>query len=320
MAALADTARPGWRVAVFGASSRMGQAQVRELRRRGLVPRAVTRQAHVFADAGIDGLDVQPADFDDPATLDTVMAGMDAVLFQAPSFGEPPDVRRQCANVRDAALRAGIARFVFNTTTWIPDDPPCGEPWYDHMRGVEDMLTNSALPLTVVRPVLLMDNLLTLFARPALVEEGVFRYCHPPGMRASWIASEDIARFMVEALFRPDLIGEKLTLGGPEVIRTEELCAILTRALGKPIRHEYVPPRAFGELMYPKVGDLFADGTAFADHFDSFYGFNISSPLRPFEVDMAPLLARMPIAMVRLEDWATRQDWRHAAAVGSTSG
>lgn len=310
------------KVAVFGASSRMGLAQVQELQAAGYVPRAVTRQPHVFADPAHAGLDVMPADFDNPASLDAVLAGMDAVLFQAPSFGEPPDVRRQCGHVRDAALRAGVKRFIFNTTTWIPDHPPCGEPWYDHMRAVEDMLAGSALPITVVRPVLLMDNLLTLFARPALVEEGVFRYCHPPGMKASWIASEDIARIMVALLDRPDMIGERLMLGGPETLATEQTIAILGEAIGRPIRHDYVPPRAFGELMHARTGGLFADAKAFADHFDSFYGFSIRSPLRPFEVDMGPLLARLPVPLTTLREWAHRQDWSPTPAqrVGSATG
>lgn len=310
------------KVAVFGASSRMGQAQVRELLGQGYVPRAITRNPSVFADASFAGLDIMAADFDDVPSIDRVLDGVDAVLFQAPSFGEPPDVRRQCADVRDAALRAGVTRFIFNTTTWIPDNPPCGEPWYDHMRAVEDLLADSALPLTIVRPVLLMDNLLTLFARPALVEEGVFRYCHPPGMKASWIASEDIAQIMVALLGRPDMIGERLMLGGPETLQTEQTIAILSDAIGRPIRHEYIPPRQFGELMHSRTGGLFASAEAFASHFDSFYGFSIRSPLRPFEVDMAPLLARLPVRMTTLAEWAPRQDWsiNGARQVGSATG
>lgn len=310
------------KVAVFGASSRMGQAQVRELLKQGYLPRAITRNASVFDGDEFANLDIVPADFNDVASLDHALDGVDAVLFQAPSFGEPADVRRQCADVRDAALRAGVKRFIFNTTTWIPDNPPCGEPWYDHMRGVEDLLADSDLPLTIVRPVLLMDNLLTLFAKPALVDEGVFRYCHPPGMKASWISSEDIAQIMVALLARPDMIGERLMLGGPETLETEQTIAILSQAIGRPIVHEYVPPRAFGELMHSRTGGLFSSAEAFANHFDSFYGFSIRSPLKPFEVDMAPLLERLPLRLTTLAEWAPRQDWSTSDSkrVGSATG
>ena len=309
------------KIVVFGASSRMGIAQVRELIKRGYSPRAITRQREIFDDREFAGLEIQPADYDDPASLDKALMGTDAVLFQAPSFGAPPDVLRQCANVRDAILRIGTKHLVFNTTGWVPNDSqyPCGEPWYDHMHMVEKILKVD-LPLTILRPVLVADNLLTLFARPALVHEGVFRYCHSPEFKAAWISSEDIASLMVETLSHPELIGEALTVGGPANIQTGQLLRILSDAIGREITHEYVEPRAFGELMYTKVGaDKFAPKAPFVDHFDSFYGFNLHSPYHPMEVDMNPVLERLPVELTPLDVWAKRQDWRPEAVINTGS-
>src|SRR3546814_14917249 len=91
-----------------------------------------------------------------------------------------------------------------------------------------------------------MDNLQTLFAKPALVSEGVYRYCHRPGLMATWISLADVAKFMVAAIDRPDLIGERFLIGGPERLAIAEVLAILSPMLGKLISHEFVEPRPLG--------------------------------------------------------------------------
>jgi uncharacterized protein YbjT (DUF2867 family) len=201
---------------VFAASGRIGQAQVRQLLRQGYPTVAVTRNQHIFDRDDFKGVAVVPADYNDRASLDRVLAQVDAAFFQLPSFGPPSETWQQALNMRDAALVAGVKRFVLNSTMWAPDAPPCGVPLYDHVSKVEDMFLASGLPVVVFRPVLFMDNLLTLFAKPPIVEEGVYRYCHRPGLEANWICMDDVARFMIEALRRDDLVGRRFTIGGPE--------------------------------------------------------------------------------------------------------
>ena len=109
-------------------------------------------------------------------------------------------------------------------------------------------------------------------------------------------------------------------MGGPANIQTGQLLRILSDAIGREITHEYVEPRAFGELMYTKVGaDKFAPRAPFVDHFDSFYGFNLHSPYHPMEVDMNPVLERLPVELTPLDVWAKRQDWRQQAAINTGS-
>jgi uncharacterized protein YbjT (DUF2867 family) len=172
------------RIAVFGASGRMGQAQVRQLLTRGYRTVAVTRNPSLFDREEYRDVRVEPADYNEPASLDRVLKEVDAAFFQLPSFGSPAETWQQAQNMRDAALKAKVARFVLNSTMWVPDSGPCGQPLYEHVRAVEDLFVESELPIVVFRPVLFMDNLLTLFAKPAIVDEGVYRYCHRPGLEA----------------------------------------------------------------------------------------------------------------------------------------
>jgi uncharacterized protein YbjT (DUF2867 family) len=308
------------RVAVLGASGRMGQAQVRQLLAQNLLPIAVTRNRAIFDQDAFDGAEVAAADYDDPPSIYAVLKRADIVFFQPPSMSDPTHVWRQCETVRDAAIRAGVQRFILNSAMWAPDEPPCGEPLYDHVRRVEDLFMSGGLSVTAFRPVLFMDNLLTIFAKPALVGEGVYRYCHRPGLRATWISMDDVARFMIAAIDRDDLINRRITIGGPETLPIEAVLEILSDVLGRNIRHEYVEPRAFGESAHAAMGGaLSVDREAYGAFFDSFYTFNNYSPLRPFEVDMKPVLESIPLSLTTLREWAYQQDWTSPNTVASVA-
>src|SRR3546814_14618153 len=83
-----------------------------------------------------------------------------------------------------AARQTSVPLAIYNSTMWAPDEP-CGEPGYDGVLALEDHFVSHGTPTVIFRPVLFMDNLQTLFAKPALVSEGVYRYCHRPGLMAT---------------------------------------------------------------------------------------------------------------------------------------
>lgn len=311
-------------VVVFNASSRQGLAQVRQLLAAGHRPRAVTRQADIFAGPAYAGVDVVAADFTDPASLDRAVAGADAIFFQPPLLDIPDRLRSHARNVGEAAQRAGIGRFIHNSTMWSPDpaDYPCGEMTYDTMRELEQILESMQLPLTIFRPTLFMDNWLTAYAKPVLVREHLYRYPHKPTLRFSPICLDDVAKFMVAALDRDDLIGGRFRIAGPETLGPEDIRAALEAAMGVPIRYEYMSPADFAAFTYDRfVHQTGAPRELYIAGFDAFYTFNNDSPLKPFELDIAPLLQTIPLTLERFGDWAKRQDWTTCdEAVGSVSG
>ncbi|XVQ14953.1 SDR family oxidoreductase [Spirillospora sp. CA-255316] len=296
-------------ITVFGASGRMGQAQVRELIRAGHRPRAVTRSAGLFERLGMPGLDVVAADYADPDSLRRAVSGADAIFYSPASV--PRDVAlRQSEHVIAAAQSSGASVVVLNSKMWAPDRP-CGEPRYDLVLEIENLFADSGLPVVTFRPVLFMDNLLTRFAKPALALEGVYRYCQRPDMQADWMSMDDLAKFMVAALDRPDLHGRRIRLGGPQTLGIDDILAVLSRVMGKPLRYEYVTPYDFGLLAHTALGydERDVPKEAYAAFFDSFYSFNNDSPHQPFRADMTSVLREIPISMEIFEEWAKRQDW-----------
>jgi uncharacterized protein YbjT (DUF2867 family) len=296
-------------VTVFGASGRQGLAQVRQLCAQGFNVRAVTRSPGRFQGDEYKGVAVVQADYNDLDSLVTACTGADGVFFTHPMFEDAIHVNDHIARVGEAAKRAGVKRLVYNTSSWVPDTP-CGEPNYDGNLVRENIFAVSGVPLTVIRPVLFMDNLLTNWVKPGLINEGLYKYPHQPTMKANWICLDDVAKFMIAAFTRDDLEGERIVIGGPEALLPDEVAAVLSDALGKPIRFQYISPREYGEVMY----DLFSevsplDRDSYAAALDAFYIYNNETNGKAFLVDMKPVLERIPIELTSLSEWAREQDW-----------
>lgn len=219
-----------------------------------------------------------------------------------------------------AALGADVEIFVHNSTMWAPDEP-CGQTMYDGVLAIENALASLGLPLVVFRPTVYMDNWLTAFARPAIVEQHVYRYPHRADLRFTPISLDDLAKFMVAAVDDPSLVGQRLRVAGPETLTPLDIARILSDALGAEIRHEWIEPAEFGRQIYPLVGaGTGLDEDSYAAFFADFYTFNNEAPQEPFRFDVSPVVERIPVQLESFHDWAMRQDW-HAApeAVGSAS-
>lgn len=296
-------------VTVFGASGRQGLAQVRQLLEHGFKVRAVTRTPARFSQPEFEAVSVVQADYNDLDSLVLACKGAEGVFFTHPMFEDAIHVNEHIGRVSEAAVRTGVKRLVYNTSSWVPNTP-CGEPNYDGNLERENLFAASGVPLTVIRPVLFMDNLLTHWVKPGLVNEGVYRYPHEPTMKASWISLDDVAKFMIAGLDREDLLGERIVIGGPQALLPGEVAETLSAALGRKVVFEYISPRQYGELMYDIFSDVSPmDRETYASALEAFYAYNNALDGKPFQVDMRPVLERIPVRLTSLSEWASKQDW-----------
>ena len=303
-------------VIVFGATGLQGRPQIVEALRQGYAVRAVSRRADVFSAPEFKGVVPVQADYNDPASLDKALAGVDAALIQVPSAGNLEKTLEQCKVLGAAMKKAGVQLIVFNSSMWGPDEP-CGAPIFDYVLKFEEAFRNSGVPTIVFRPTVFMQNLIEPFMKPMFVVEHVYRYCHKADLASDWICHEDLARFMVEALKHPELAGRKIGVGGPQRLTTLQVIEILSEAIGHPIQHQYITPTQLGQKVY----DLTVQGQGtggevtgvsrdeFAAGIASFYDFVHDSPLRPFQADVKAALALLPVQLTDMRTWAKKQDW-----------
>lgn len=305
------------RVAVFGASARPGLAQVRQLVAAGHEVRAVSRSL-TAADPGVELVD---ADLDDPASLVAACQGVDAVFYTSPTFAGRASAVERSARLGAAAREAGVARVVYNTTTWHPD-AVIGVPTMDHALGKTEALRDSGAPLTVIRPSLFMDNLLTAWVKPELLHRGVLAYPHREDLRVSWISLDDVARAMISTLSAPlsQAVGAVVDVGGPEALTPPEVAVRLARVLGRSVAYERVTEREFGRRLASIFGTTMGmPPEQLVDDLEAHYVFKNAA--NPFEVaEVHPLV--QGLRPEPMSDWLARQDWSPdgGAAPGSLSG
>jgi hypothetical protein len=161
--------------------------------------------------------------------------------------------------------------------------------------------------MTLLCPTIFMDNWLARFAKPALVKEHVYRYPHRTDFFMSPISLDDMAKFMVAALGRDDLIGRRIRVAGPETLNPPKIAEALSAGMGVEIRHEYMTPRAFGEYLYTfmGVGESGISKDDYGSYIESYYEFNMTSPERPFAYDVAETLPLLPVdGLETFREWA----------------
>lgn len=312
-------------ITVVGASGRQGMAQVRQALAAGYDVRALSRSEDPFAGAKIDGVDkveIRPFDLYDSSTFADAFEGSDYIFYTHPLQARA-DRAVLVGEVGKAGAAAGVKRVVWNTSSWIPDKPGDAFTYAGNTAGI-NALWRSGAPGTVFGSVLFMDNLLTNWARPFIVNEGRYVYPHNPQLEANWISLDDVARFMLAAIERPDMEGAWLNIGGPERLRGKDVTAILSKTLDKDIKYDPCTPAEFGRYLVEAAGDDMPQEMReeFAKGIEAFYDYNNTAPTKPFSVEMDHVYERFPELdgkLETLEDWAGKQDWgesNHRPAFG----
>lgn len=297
------------RVIVLGATGAQGIPQVRELCRRGFAVKAVSRRPDAFSAPEFADVEAVKADYTDCDSLAKVFTDIDAMFFQAPVLGVRQRLLDQAQNVVNAAKLAGIRLLIVNSSMWSPGDTPCGDEIYDRVAAMEKIFMQSGIPWVIFRPTLFMNNLQGDWVR-SQIASGLYSYCHKPNMKADWICLEDVARYMVAALDRPEVVGRQLRLGGPERLTTLRMLEILSEAVGRHVTLDYLTPRQFGEGFWHAFGNSTGlDQETFIDNVASFYAFNNDAPQRPFEMDLAETMELIPMTLTDFRSWARVQEW-----------
>ena len=305
-------------VTVLSASGRPGLAQVRQLLKAGYSVRATTRNPERMSK--FDGIEVVSADYNDPDSIYEACLGADTVFYTRPSFEESHKALDFAATVGSAAKKANVRRIIYNTCCWGPPEElgEVGQAGYDSVRLMINMLMQGGVQTTTFQPVLFMDNLLTDWARKDILEKDLYTYPHNPNLEASWICLDDVAKFMIAAIDRDDLVGRCINIGGPEVFVPPRVADLLSGHFGRPIKYEELGLEDFSNRLYDIFykdtseedrGGRSADREAFIDSMSDFYRFNNVSEHKPFKVDMEPVLKEIPIKLTPFSEWISQQNW-----------
>lgn len=264
-------------VLTYGSSGSQGEPLTRKLLEAGHALRAVVRHPERAAALQARGAEVVKGDLSDFESLNTASAGVDAVFLMMPfsAGGNPFELM---GNALKAAKEGGAKLLVFNAGGHPPSAP-------------------TGIPTIILRPGVYMENFLGPSCLPSIQHRDAVAYPHRSAMRVSWIASDDLGAFAVAALERPELAGQRLTLGVPEALDGPAIAHAFSAALGREITYDGISPAAFSATMVQILGPEVGEGIGIA------CGYSNAQPDDSMAVQMDSVLEQLPVRLTRLEDW-----------------
>ena len=216
--------------AVTGATGKLGRLVLDEMLQKvapgDLV--ALARDPAALADYAMKGVQVRPADYDDPASLDAALKGVDRVLLIS---GNAVGQRgRQHGNVIAAAKKAGVGYLAYTSILNARESKLALAP--EH-KETEEILEKSGLNHDVLRMPWYSDNYVGGIA-PA-VEAGAIYGASGEG-KFSTASRADLAAGAAAALVGGKG-GDIYELAGDQSWTMDQFAAEVSKHSGKPVRY-----------------------------------------------------------------------------------
>ena len=222
-------------VLVTGASGNVGGAVVRSLIAAGITVRAAGTNAPALKRT-FPGVDVVHLDFHKPSTFGPALNGVGGLFLMRP----PPIAKvGPTLNVLvDVAGQAGVDHVVFSSVSGADTNPVV-----PHHR-VETHLQASGLPWTILRPGFFAQNLADAYRFDIIGDDRIYL---PAGRgRAAFIDVRDLGDVAATVFANPAAHRSAgYTLTGSQAVDFQEVAAVLTRELGRPIRYQPANPLAY---------------------------------------------------------------------------
>jgi uncharacterized protein YbjT (DUF2867 family) len=224
----------GRTIVVTGATGRQGSAVTRHLVTNGWHVRAMTRNEKTEKARRLTtlGAEVVVGDMDDPASLRHVFRDTYGVFsLQNPSISGAEGERRQGMTVADIARESGSTHFVYASAG--PGVPGTGVLQWDVKLDIEDHARQAGLPLTILRPMALMELMTDKEFYPAASTWHVMPKLAGATTPIPWIAAEDIGAVVAQVFAQPErFVGQDVRLAA-DVHSVDSCRAFYKAVVGK---------------------------------------------------------------------------------------
>jgi uncharacterized protein YbjT (DUF2867 family) len=291
-------------ITVFGATGAQGGGLVRAILNDPegtFLARAVTRdpssdKAKVLAELGVE---VVAGDLDDVSSIKKVLEGTYGAYFVT-NFWEhfsPEKEFNQVKNLAIGAKEAGVQHAIWSTLEdtrkWIPLDddrmPTLQEkykvPHFDAKGAANQHFIDEGVPTTFLHTCFYWDNMIYFGMGPKPGEDGKLAITFPMGdTKLSGIAADDIGKCAF-GIFKEggDLIGKSVGIAGDHKT-CADMAASLSKALGKEVIYNDVPPSVYRSFGFPgadDLGNMFQFYQEFGEDFEKARDLGFSKKMNP---------------------------------------
>jgi len=309
-------------IAVLGATGAQGGGLVRAImndRAGDFTARALTRDPHTDKAKELArlGAEVVAADVDDLASLQRAFNGAHGA-FCVTFFWAHFSPERELANataMAEAAKHAGLRHVIWSTLEdtrrWVPlsdNRMPTlmGKykvPHLDAKGEADGVFTRLGVPTTFLLTSFYWDNFIYFGMGPKKGPDGKLAITFPMGdKKLPGIAAEDIGR-CAYGIFKKgqELIGKTVGIAGEHLTGTQ-MAAAFSKALGKEVNYNSVPPEVYRSFGFPgaeDLGNMFQFKRDFEEYFCGARNLGFARSLNPslqtFEQWLAQNKDRIPL-------------------------
>ncbi|QEY32000.1 NAD-dependent epimerase/dehydratase family protein [Synechococcus sp. RSCCF101] len=230
-------------VLVVGATGTLGRQIARTALDQGHSVRCMVRTPRKAAFLQEWGCELTRGDLLEPDSLDYALEGQEAVIDAATSrpsdslsiYDIDWDGKR---NLLRACAKAGVARFVF--LSLLGADQHRSIPLMDIKHCTEQLLMASGFDYTILRGAAFMQGVIGQVAIPVLESQTVWVSGTPTPI--AYMNTQDMARFAVAALERPQTVRGAFPVVGPRAWNTGEVVQLCEQLSGRSARVFRVRP------------------------------------------------------------------------------
>jgi uncharacterized protein YbjT (DUF2867 family) len=230
------------KILITGATGNVGGAALDRLATTDVDLRVLTRdesKARALRDRGVEAT---VADLLQPETLGPALEGVTVVFLLTPIS---PEQVVQAGNVIKAAKESGHDPRIVRLSVHQASHRAPTRVSRQHAE-IEDALTASGLPYTLLRPQSFMQN--TLMLAHTVAAEG--RIYQPfKGGKLGMIDARDVGEVAAKVLTEGGHDGKVYTLTGPAAISFHDVARALSEVLGKEVRYVDVSLEAAKDAM-----------------------------------------------------------------------
>lgn len=272
-------------IAVMGATGAQGGGLINAILNDpdgGFIPRAVTRDTNSDRAQNLleKGVEVVQADLNDVESLKKAFKGAYGA-FCVTNYWEllsPEKEIAQAKNLAEAAKSAEVSHAVWSTLEdsrkWVPlnnDSMPTlmGKykvPHFDAKGESDKFFTEAGVPTTFMIASFYWDNFIYFGMGPAKGPDGKLAITFPLGDKLlAGISADDIGK-CAYGIFKSGnkYIGKTIGISG-ENLTGNEMAEKMSKALGKDIQYNSVPPDVYRSFGFPGAEDV---GNMFQFHRD----------------------------------------------------